>query len=533
MDTSQAEELGRAIAAIQPRQIGSLPLVYPILDALHVCSATNALVPSQADVDLGRVVLLLVLNRLLSPRPLYQVQDWMSETVLPELLDVSPEQAYDNRLGRALDRLHPYLGELWMQLVSQAIRTYDLDLTVLHWDITSIYFEGLYADSDLARYGYSRDHRPDTKQVNLEVDISHDGYVPILYQVLAGNTADITRPEPHIEALVRFFARPELVEKGVHPLLVSDGKMVSAAAVLACHRHSLHYLGPVPNGTAVDAILRSVTAEELTAHPLDYRPKRIKPDDATYVPYQGVWRTLRFEHGGPAVTDRVLVVWSAGKQRLDEQKRKTYLKRLLDKLEAVRKKLNTRRYKKRSYVEQRLHTIQQGNPTKDLVAIDLQGEDGALALTFHVDRARLADAQALDGRYALATNASLLDAHQALRLFKGQDGVEKRFRVVKGPLLVRPLFVHSDQRVEGLVFVTLLALLVRTILERTCRQQALEVTAQKLFDAFAHLQAVDLVWRDGSTQRRASEMTAFQKEVLETLGWPAPQAYADLTPLLH
>jgi transposase len=214
MDTSQAEELGRAIVAIQPRQIGALPLVYPILDALHVCSTTNALVPSQADLDLGRVVVLLVLNRLLSPRPLYQVQDWMSETVLPELLDVSPEQAYDNRLGRALDRLHPYLGELWMQLVSQAIRTYDLDLNVLHWDITSIYFEGLYADSDLARYGYSRDHRPDTKQVNLEVDVSHDGYVPVLYQVLAGNTADITRPEPHIEALVRFFARPELVEKG-------------------------------------------------------------------------------------------------------------------------------------------------------------------------------------------------------------------------------------------------------------------------------------------------------------------------------
>jgi hypothetical protein len=99
MDTPQAENLGRAIVAIQPRQIGALPLVYPILDALHVCSSMNALVPSQADVDLGCVVLLLVLNRLLSPRPLYQVQDWMRETVLPELWGVPPEQAHDNRLG--------------------------------------------------------------------------------------------------------------------------------------------------------------------------------------------------------------------------------------------------------------------------------------------------------------------------------------------------------------------------------------------------------------------------------------------------
>ncbi|RLC85305.1 MAG: transposase, partial [Chloroflexi bacterium] len=56
-----------------------------------------------------------------------------------------------------------------------------------------------------------------------------------------------------------------------------------------------------------------------------------------------------------------------------------------------------------------------------------------------------------------------------MTLFKGQDGVEKRVRVVKGPLLVRPLFVRTDRRIEGLVFITLLALLVRAILERACR----------------------------------------------------------------
>jgi hypothetical protein len=42
MDTPQAQELGQAVAAIRPRQIGALPLVYPILDALHVCQTTAA-----------------------------------------------------------------------------------------------------------------------------------------------------------------------------------------------------------------------------------------------------------------------------------------------------------------------------------------------------------------------------------------------------------------------------------------------------------------------------------------------------------
>jgi len=513
--------------------MGALPLVYPILTDLEVRQTTNGLLPSQADIDLGRVVVLLTLNRLLAPQPLYQVQDWLAGTVLPQVLDIAPEKAYDNRLGRALDRLYPSLGELWARLATRAIQVYGLDLNVLHWDITSIYFEGAYTDSQLAAYGYSRDHRPDTKQVNLEVDVTHDGYVPVLYQVLPGNTADITRPLPHLRALLRFFARPELADRRLRPLLVSDCKMITPEAVFACHRHDLFYLGPLPNGTVTETLLSSVPAEELATHRLAYRSQRVKPDDPRFVPYQGVWRPFTFEHEGQEVTDRALVVWSAGKQRLDEQKRKTYLKRLLNGLENIQKKLNTRRYKKQAYVEQRLVTLQQGNPAQGLVDIHLSGEDGALELTFRINRQRLAEVQALDGRYALATNADHLAADETLTLFKGQDGVEKRFRVVKGPLLVHPLFVRTDQRIEGLVFVTLLALLVSAILERACRQQGLKVTADRLFQEFASLQAADLIWADGSLQRRAAEMTAFQREVLSALGWPTPEAYAGLTPLVR
>jgi transposase len=112
-------------------------------------------------------------------------------------------------------------------------------------------------------------------------------------------------------------------------------------------------------------------------------------------------------------------------------------------------------------VEQRLESVQRSNLAKGLVDIQLAGEDEALCLTFRVNRTQLARVKALDGRYALATNATHLDASAALTLFKGQDGVEKFFRTAKGPLLVRPLFVRGDARIEGLVAITLLALLSR------------------------------------------------------------------------
>lgn len=531
MKITQAEQLGAAIVSMNARQMGALPLLYPILSDLDVRRTVNQLVPTEADIDAGRIVILLTLNRLLAPMALYRVQDWLAETVLPEVLGIAPSQAYDNRLGRVLDRLHAHLGELWAGLASRAIQAYDLDLNVLHWDITSIYFEGAYTDSELAAYGYSRDHRPDTKQVNLEVDVSHDGYVPLLYQVLPGNTADITRPLPHLRALLRFLARPELADRRLRPVLVSDCKMITAEAVLACHRHKLYYLGPLADGLDSEAVLRSVPTEELARHSLAYRPRRVRADDPDFAPYQGVWRPFRLEYEGEGVTDRLLVVWSAGKQRLDEQKRKTFLKRFLNGLADIRQKLNTRRYKQRAYVEQRLARVREGNPAHELVDVALNGEDGQLQLTFRINHQRLAAARGLDGRYALATNAAHLDADQALRLFKGQDGVEKRIRDVKGPLAVHPLFVRTDRRIEGLVFITLLALLVRAILERGCRRQGLSLSSEALFRGFANLQAVDVAWDDGSRQRRAAELSDFQARILRTLGWLTPEHYVCQTPV--
>lgn len=530
MSPKQSEALGGEIVSLSSRQIGGLPLLYPVMQELSIRPIVNRLAPSQAEIDLGRIVEILTLNRLLSPVALYGVGEWLTESVLPELLDVKADQVYDNRLGRALDRLYPKLGELWAVIVSRAIQRYDLDLSILHWDITSIYFEGAYNDSALASYGYSRDHRSDTKQVNLQVDTTDQGQVPILYQVLPGKTADITRPLDHLEALLAFLARPELVGNPVKPILVSDCKMITAEAMLACHYHRLFYLGPVADSEASRAVVESVAGETLAKHPLKYRPKRVKPDDPEFQPYLGVWRPFTVEHGGVSVTDRALVVWSAGKARLDVKKRKNHLKRLLDDLANIQKRLNVRRYKKRFYVEERLKTVQgRSHWAKGLVDIELMGVDEQMSLRFAINQQRLAAAKTLDGRYLLATNANHLDSHQALAIYKGQDGIEKRFRTVKGPLLVHPLFVHSDERIEGMVFITLLALLVRALLEQCCRQREVTDSIDKILRKFETLQAIDICWRDGSYQRQVTQMSDFQAHVLHRLGWTMPDAYSCLT----
>jgi transposase len=272
-------------------QLGAIPLLYPILDTLGLRDTINALCPSEADLDVGRVLLLVVLNRLMSPQPLCWVDRWAARTVLGVALDVPQAKLYDNRLGRALDTVYSHLGEIWARLVVRAIQVWQLDLSILHWDITSFYFQGAYTDSELIRYGHSRDHQSAAKQINLQADVTHQTSVPVGYAVLPGNTADITRPLGHLDALLRFLARPELAPLNLHPILVSDCKMITPAAVGACHQHDLFYLGPWARDKQVLRVLRSVSEDELAEHVLAYCPHR-QAQAADFVPYRGVWRPL-------------------------------------------------------------------------------------------------------------------------------------------------------------------------------------------------------------------------------------------------
>ncbi|RPI57037.1 MAG: IS1634 family transposase [Chloroflexi bacterium] len=523
--TRLADTVGPMLQTPVIRQVGALPLLYPILEDLGLRAEVNALRPSKATLDLGRMALLLSLNRLMAPRPMYKVGDWAETTTIPSFLALPVAQLYDRRLERSMTALHPIIGEVWGRLVVRAVSQESIDLSTLHWDTTTFYFEGEYSDSDLARYGHGSDHRSDAKRVKLGLSVTHRQQLPVLYRILAGNTDDRTTAVPHLRALVAFLARPELATLGVRPLIVSDCKMVTPEAVLACHKYQLDYLGPLASDNTVKAVMGSVPDEELAAHELSYRPQRQPAKDQPFTPYRGVWRPFTFSSGGQSVVDRALIVWSAGKERLDQQKRKTYLKRLLDGLDSIRRQLNTGPYQKRDYAVEQVARVRRGNPAKPLVDVALTGEDGALHLAFRLNRERLAAAQRLDGKYALATSASQLSAHEALAYFKGQDRVEKSIAVVKGPLRVRPMFLHSDECIEVLVFFNLIALLVRAILAVRLKRTGLTDSVDQVLLEFAALSAVDQPFSDGSHVSQLGTVSAFQQAVLTGLHLSAVSRY--------
>ncbi len=531
-EQTMAESFGSALRQRTTREIGALPVIYPILETLKLRETVNALRYTGADIDLGRIAELLTLNRLLAPQPLCWVKRWAGDTVLPEMLDTPVPKLYDKRLGRTLDALHPLLGEIWADVAARAVTTYRADLSIVHWDITSFFFEGEYTSSELLHRGYSRDKRSDAKQANLGMDVSHEDSVPFLYRLFPGNRQDNQTPVPHVKALKAFLARPELADLKVKPIIVGDCKMNTPEAVFACHDNHLFYLGPVEQDDDVRDLIRSVSDKELGVHELSYRPQRQRRGNDPFVPYQGVLRPITFKLGERTVADQALVVWSAGKARLDSQKNKTYLKRLLNDLAFKKGWMGKRRYTNRDYIVRCVDGARRGNPARSWVDVEITtAPDKRLGLKFRINRDKLALAQTLEGKYLLATNAAHLSADDILRIYKGQDKVEKAYRTVKGPLRVRPVFLHTDERIEGLVFFTMLALLVRSILALQCRQADLPFSVDQVLAEFATLRAIDLSFHDGSRRRVVSDLSATQKQILAALQVPSVTRYATLSSL--
>jgi hypothetical protein len=119
------------------RFVGGMLFLYPILEELGVAEVVNSYCPTEAEIEHGTVTSVLVLNRLSAPRPLYKVARWMAFTILPLVLGISARKFNDDRLGRTLDAIEPHLQAIWLEIVIRALERYDIDLSVIFYDLTA------------------------------------------------------------------------------------------------------------------------------------------------------------------------------------------------------------------------------------------------------------------------------------------------------------------------------------------------------------------------------------------------------------
>ena len=407
-------------------------------------------------------------------------------------------------------------------MVHQAFQKYNISLKFIHYDITSIYFEGAYEDEDLVDYGYSRDDKSDCKQVNLRLNITDEDKIPTAFKVINGSTADRSTPIENMKALRELL---DNMPGSDDIIIISDQAMLDKDVIIQYHQQGIGYLGALPTNKDYEEVLTSVPLSELQKHPLDYRPKNQKKD--TPAIYYGVLGTVSIsgQKIEGTVSARVLLLYSTNKAKLDSDKRATLLSRYLAVLEDIEKRINVRKYKSADYTREQINKAgSKYFSVRHLVDIQLTGDDGQLAFSFVVNAEQMEFSKERDGRYLLVTNRPLSE-EEMLSHFKGQDKIEKHIRTFKGPIRIRPMFLHKQEPIESLVFICMLALLVYSILEMEAKRADINMTGESILKQFQTSTVVYTIFKDDSIWKQVAPLTEFQSKFIEKLGLPDPVIY--------
>jgi transposase len=508
------------------RQLGALPVLYRLLEILDVRRIINHHCPSAAQVDHGAVVVVLVLNRLMAPRPLYKVADWLSQTVLVTVLGIPAAKFNDDRLGRTLDAIAAHQRDIWLDIVSQALRRFNIDLRFLFYDLTALVAQGAYADSQVVDYGFAHNTPSDKQKVKLGATASADGAIPADYAAHAGRTADMATVQENMARLCRLLERQGQPLSEV--LLIGDRANLNDELALAYTDKQLKYLaGLQPRKKAHCELLVAVPECQFYAHPLT-EPVGRAPG------YFGLPTVITFTHAGRTVQQRCLVVLSGPMRRAIREGRARHLHDLRAELAAVRAKIGQQRYRSVKEVQARANTCRRQSPVGRLLSATAYATaSGAVDLRWAVDRLALFKAMQHDGRYLLVTNDWHLAPRRMLELYRSKDALEKRFEVAKQDLRIRPLYVHSDERIHAMLLVNMLALLAYSLLERQVQQAGLHVTTRRIVEQLEAVTVIETHCHDGSVLRRLTPLSAEQDALLTILAALLAQiALIDLLPTL-
>ena len=426
--------------------------------------------PGRESVRWGEIASILVLARLCEPSSeLHIAEDWYRRTALEDLLGVGPEQVYPMRLYRALDRLLPHKRALETHLKQRFGELFALDYDLLLYDVTSTYFEGEALANPQAQRGYSRDSRPDCKQVCIGLVVTRDGY-PLGYEVFAGNRVDVTTVEEIVEEMEKRYGKAGRV-------WVMDRGMVSEDNLTWLREGGRRYLVGTPKSE-----LRKWERELLD---------------------QRGWKDVR--EGlevkiclGPDGDEAFLLCRSADRRTKEKGMHERFRERIRKGLESLGRRLKqARKAGNRSQVERQIGRLLERNRRaagafRIQVRKDPRRPSG-LRLQWSVKEEWSEWAQLTEGTYVLRSNVTDWSAEELWRTYIQLSEAEAAFRIHKSDLRIRPIWHQREDRVQAHILVCFLAFALWKTLEGWQKKAGLGSSPRTVLEEMRRIPSVDVV----------------------------------------
>jgi transposase len=394
---------------------------------------------------------------------------WYADSALEDLLGVPFSRINDARLYRGLDRLHAHKDALCSHLHARYRSWFGVEFEFLLYDVTSTYFEGKMEGSKKAQRGYSRDQRPDCRQVNIGLVCTPEG-LPIGYEVFAGNTADVTTVEAMVELMEKKYGQPKRI-------WVLDRGMVSEENIEFLRERGARYLV----GTPKSQLRRFEAALLEKEHWAEVQP--------------GVEVKL-VTHPDGAEGEQYVLCRSSARREKELAMLESQRQRLRAQLDRTHATLQRRPAKDPGQIERRIGRWLGRYPAAErllAVRVERDGEGRACGLQIS-ERAERSDwAAHAHGAYLLRTNCTERDPAQLWRWYMQLTQAEEAFRISKSDLCLRPVFHHKDQRIEAHILVCFLALALWRTLEMWMRGKGLGDCARQLLKEVATVRSMDVV----------------------------------------
>lgn len=452
-----------------------------------------------ADVAWSRVAAVLAVNRLIAPASERGIeQSWYPTTALDDLVGIEASQLNDTRLYRCLDRLLRHKTALEAHLKQRYGELFEASFDVLLYDLTSTYVEGQGEENRRLRRGYSRDHRPDCKQLVLALVVNPEGF-PCSYEVFAGNRADVTTLPAMLRVLERKYGRARRV-------WVFDRGIVSEENLRVLRKRGAWYLVGTPR-SKLKALERELLSEDWAAVREDVEVKlvRIGGGEETYV----LCRT------------RV-------RQEKERAIRSRFSNRLEAALEGLARRIETGRLKDRLKMERQLGAILARHPqVADLYEAAIEPTPQGLRLSWSYRQQRRQWQELREGAYLLRTNLEAETAEQLWRKYIQLTEVEAVFRTLKSELAIRPIFHRKKKRIEAHILVAFLGYALWVTLKHLLKARGSELSPARALALLSTIQSADIVLptTDGREirLRRVTRPEPAQKQLLNQLKITLPE----------
>jgi len=487
------------VAVERSRKFGGVWLGFELLRRVGLTEFLAATLPvGREDVPWGVMAMVLVLGRLCdASSELRLAEQIYASTALDEVLGVPPEKVNEDRLYRALDRLLPHKEALEKHLKQRLGELFALDYDLLLYDITSTYFEGEAERNEQAQRGYSRDHRPDCKQVNIALVVSRGG-LPLGYEVFAGNRNDSTTLEEMVEHVEKLHGK-------ANRIWVMDRGMVSEDNIAFLRKGQRRYIVGTPKGQ-----LRRFESE-------------LREED-----WKQVREGLEVRLCPAPEEGEVFILCRSSERRAKEQAmHERFAKRIEEGLEKIATGCRKRKQKV-GVVERRIGRLL-GRNTRAAglfeITVEEDGEGAAQLRWSKLERWR-EWARLSEGCYLLRSNVIDWTPEELWRAYIQLTEAEAAFRIQKSDLRIRPVWHQREDRVQAHILVCFLAYVLWKSLGQMCRQAGLGDEPRRVFAEIANITQVDVILptRNGITIRKrcVSKPTEHQAILLQRLGLKLP-----------